>query len=103
MMVVYSAVFFRRRTPELIDGPPMLGNTPVQIAWVAISSIIVLFLAVVGIATLASSNVAQAVGQPGRAIRQSGGQTGSGTAGGSGSRLPGPGVSRAWAFSQRDA
>jgi cytochrome c oxidase subunit II len=73
MMVLYSAVFFRRTTPELVDGPPMLGNTPVQIAWVAISSILVLFLAVVGIATLASSNVAQAVGQPGRAIGQSGG------------------------------
>src|SRR2546421_2851848 len=98
MMVVYSAVFFRRRTPELIDGPPMLGNTPVQIAWVAISSIIVLFLAVVGIATLASANVAQAVGQPGRAIGQSGGQTGSGPAGGSGSGLQVQVIAQQWYF-----
>src|SRR5256885_9957972 len=90
MMIVYSAIYFRRTTAELVDGPPMLGNTPVQIAWVAISAIIVLFLAVVGIATLASANVAQAVGQPGRAIGQSGWQTGSGTAGGSGSEFPGP-------------
>src|SRR6202011_4677517 len=36
MMVVYSAIYFRRTTKELVDGPPMLGNTPVQIAWVAI-------------------------------------------------------------------
>ena len=103
MMVVYSAVFFRRRTPELIDGPPMLGNTPVQIAWVAISSIIVLFLAVVGIATLASANVAQAVGQPGRAIGQSGGQTGSGTAGGSGSELQVQVIAQQWYFTYRYA
>src|SRR6202049_2441980 len=80
MMVVYSAIYFRRTTKELVDGPPMLGNTPVQIAWVAISAILVLFLAVVGIATLSSENVAQLVGAPGRTI--GGGQTGGGTAGG---------------------
>ncbi|MEA2667940.1 MAG: cytochrome c oxidase subunit, partial [Chloroflexota bacterium] len=79
MMTLYSAIYFRRTTTELVDGPPMLGNGPVQIAWVAISAILVLFLAVVGIATLSSENVAQAVGQPGRAIGQSGGQTGSAT------------------------
>jgi cytochrome c oxidase subunit II len=103
MMVLYSAVFFRRTTPELVDGPPMLGNTPVQIAWVAISSIIVLFLAVVGIATLASSNVAQAVGQPGRAIGQSAGQTGSGTAGGNGSELQIQVIAQQWYFTYRYA
>ena len=103
MLVLYSAVFFRRTTAELVDGPPMLGNTPVQIAWVAISSILVLFLAVVGIATLASSNVAQAVGQPGRAIGQSGGQTGSGTAGGSGSELQVQVVAQQWYFTYRYA
>jgi cytochrome c oxidase subunit II len=103
MLVLYSAVFFRRTTAELVDGPPMMGNTPVQIAWVAISSILVLFLAVVGIATLASSNVAQAVGQPGRAIGQSGGQTGSGTAGGSGSELQVQVVAQQWYFTYRYA
>ena len=103
MLVLYSAVFFRRTTAELVDGPPMLGNTPVQIAWVAISSILVLFLAVVGIATLASSNVAQAVGQPGRAIGQSGGQTGSGTAGGSGPELQVQVVAQQWYFTYRYA
>lgn len=61
MMILYSAIYFRRSTTELVDGPPMLGNGPVQIAWVAISAILVLFLAVVGIATLSSENVAQSV------------------------------------------
>ena len=103
MMVVYSAIYFRRSTHELVDGPPMLGITPVQIAWVAISSILVLFLAVVGIATLSSSNVAQAVGQPGRAIGQSGGQTGSGTAGGSGSELQIQVIAQQWYFTYRYA
>lgn len=65
MMILYSAIYFRRTTPELVDGPPMLGNTPVQIAWVTISAILVLFLAVVGIATLSSENGTQAVGGAG--------------------------------------
>ena len=155
MMVLYSAVFFRRTTPELVDGPPMLGNTPVQIAWVAISAIVVLFLAssikivqeyergvifrlgrCVGakgpgvffvipvldritkinlqiiaapvasqavIATLASSNVAHAVGQPGRAIGQAGGQTGSGTPGGAGSEMQVQVIAQQWYFTYRYA
>jgi cytochrome c oxidase subunit II len=61
MMILYSAIYFRRTTPELVDGPPMLGNTPVQIVWVTVSAILVIFLAIVGIATLSSENVAQAV------------------------------------------
>src|ERR1700736_2527516 len=68
MMILYSAIYFRRTAPELVDGPPMLGNTPVQIAWVVISSALVIFLAIVGIATLSSENVAQLVGSPGRTI-----------------------------------
>jgi len=71
MMLIYSAVVFRRRGPELVDGPPMLGNTPIQITWIVGSTILVVFLAVVGIATLASSNVAQAVGASGyRSLRR---------------------------------
>jgi cytochrome c oxidase subunit II len=103
MMTLYSAIYFRRTTTELVDGPPMLGNGPVQIAWVAISAILVLFLAVVGIATLSSENVAQAVGQPGRAIGQSGGQTGSGTAGGSGPELQVQVIAQQWYFTYRYA
>ena len=103
MMMIYSVIYFRRTAPELVDGPPMLGNTPVQVVWIAVSAIIVLFLAVVGIATLASSNVAQAVGTPGRAIGQSGGQTGSGTAGGAGSELQVQVIAQQWYFTYRYA
>jgi cytochrome c oxidase subunit 2 len=99
MMVLYSAIFFRRRTAELVDGPPMLGNTPVQIAWVAISAILVLFLAVVGIATLSSENVAQLVGAPGRTI--GGGQTGSGTTGEENKEIHVQVIAQQWYFTYR--
>jgi len=49
MMIIYSAIYFRRPTTELVDGPPMLGNTPVQVAWIGISAIVVLFLAFVAV------------------------------------------------------
>jgi cytochrome c oxidase subunit 2 len=103
IMIVYSAIYFRRRGPELADGPPMLGNTPVQIVWIGVSAVIVLFLAFVGITTLASSNAAQAVGAPGRAIGQSGGQTGSGTAGGSGPEMQVQVIAQQWYFTYRYA
>jgi cytochrome c oxidase subunit 2 len=77
MMIIYSAIYFRRATPELVDGPPMLGNTPIQVAWIGISSIIVLFLALVGITTLASDNVAKLVNLPGRSINAQGATGGS--------------------------
>jgi cytochrome c oxidase subunit 2 len=99
MMVLYSAIFFRRRTTELVDGPPMLGNTPIQIAWVAISAILVLFLAVVGIATLSSENVAQLVGAPGRTI--GGGQTGSGTTGEENKEIHVQVIAQQWYFTYR--
>jgi cytochrome c oxidase subunit II len=103
IMIIYSAIYFRRKGPELVDGPPMLGNTPVQVVWITVSAILVLFLAVVGIATLASENVAQAVGAPGRAIGQSGGQTGSGTAGGAGSEMQVQVIAQQWYFTYRYA
>jgi cytochrome c oxidase subunit II len=101
MMVVYSAIYFRRTTTELVDGPPMLGNTPVQIAWVTISSILVLFLAVVGIATLSSENAAQLVGAPGRTI--GGGQTGGGTTGEENKEIHVQVIAQQWYFTYRYA
>lgn len=99
MMILYSAIYFRRTTPELVDGPPMLGNTPIQIAWVTISAILVLFLAVVGIVTLSNENVAQLVGAPGRNI--GGGQTGSaGTAEGN-KELQVQVIAQQWYFTYR--
>jgi cytochrome c oxidase subunit 2 len=101
MMILYSAIYFRRTTPELVDGPPMLGNTPVQIVWVTISAILVLFLAVVGIATLSSENVAQLVGAPGRSI--GGGQTGSGTTGEENKEIHVQVIAQQWYFTYRYA
>jgi cytochrome c oxidase subunit II len=76
VMVLYSALVFRRRRGEpLVDGPPVIGNTPVQVAWIVVSFVLVLSLAVLGIATLVSAGVAQAVGTTGRAIGGEG-QTG---------------------------
>jgi cytochrome c oxidase subunit II len=103
LMIIYSAIFFRRTGPELVDGPPMLGNTPIQIIWVGGSTIIVLFLFIVGVSTLSSSTVAQTVGGPGHAIGQSSGQTGSGTAGGSGSELKVQVIGQQWYFTYRYA
>ncbi|HVS07210.1 MAG TPA: cytochrome c oxidase subunit II [Candidatus Dormibacteraeota bacterium] len=100
MMVVYSAIYFRRTTTELVDGPPMLGNTPVQIAWVTISAIFVLFLAVVGIATLSSENAAQLVGAPGRSIG-TGGQTGGGGTGDENKEIHVQVIAQQWYFTYR--
>jgi cytochrome c oxidase subunit 2 len=74
LFILYHGVLFRTspRAP-LQDGPPDFGNLRVQIAWVAISSLLVLVLAVVGIVTMASEGAAQAVGAGGRAIGSSGG------------------------------
>ena len=101
MMILYSAIYFRRNTTELVDGPPMVGNTPIQIAWVVISSALVIFLAVVGIATLSSENVAQLVGAPGRTI--GGGQTGSGTTGEENKEIHVQVIAQQWYFTYRYA
>jgi cytochrome c oxidase subunit 2 len=101
IMIVYSAVYFRRKTRDLVDGPPMLGHTPVQIAWVAISSILVLFLAVFGIATLSSENVAQLVGATGRTI--GGGQTGGAVSGEENKEIHVQVIAQQWYFTYRYA
>lgn len=92
MMVIYSAIYFRRDSPQLVDGPPMLGNTPVQVAWIGITAVLVLFMALIGIVTLASANVPQAVSQ-----------TSSGTAGGTGSEMHVQVIAQQWYFTYRYA
>jgi cytochrome c oxidase subunit II len=101
MMLLYSAIYFRRSTKELVDGPPMLGNTPIQIAWVVISSALVIFLAIVGVATLSSENVAQLVGAQGRTI--GGGQTGSGPPGEENKEIHVQVIAQQWYFTYRYA
>jgi cytochrome c oxidase subunit 2 len=93
MMVIYSAIYFRRTGPELADGPPMLGNTPVQVVWIAASSVIVLFLAFVGITTLATNSSAQTVP----------GQSSSATAGGTASEMQVQVIAQQWYFTYRYA
>jgi cytochrome c oxidase subunit 2 len=99
MLLLYSAIYFRRTTRELVDGPPMLGNTPIQIAWVAISSALVIFLAIFGIVTLSNESVAQLVGAPGRTI--GGGQTGGGTTGEENKEIHVQVIAQQWYFTYR--
>jgi cytochrome c oxidase subunit 2 len=94
MMIVYSAIYFRRPTTELVDGPPMLGNAPVQVAWIGISAIVVLFLAFFGITELAKANTTQTVGAS---------QSGSGGGQAGGSELNVQVIAQQWYFTYRYA
>ncbi len=58
LFVVYSALVFRQEGKALVDGPPSYGNLRMQVAWIAITAVVVLFLAGVGITGL--NNEAQA-------------------------------------------
>jgi cytochrome c oxidase subunit 2 len=53
LFVLYSAFAFRQTRGALEDGPPSHGNFRVQVAWVAITAVIVLILAGIGIGELA--------------------------------------------------
>ena len=44
----YAMITWRARGDDAQDGPPIEGNTKVQVSWIAISSALVLFLAVFG-------------------------------------------------------
>jgi cytochrome c oxidase subunit II len=96
ILIVYSAIYFRRSGPELVDGPPMKGNTPVQVVWISVSAIIVLFLAFVGITTLANNSSAQTV--PGQSSSLAGG-----TAGNAGSEMQVQVIAQQWYFTYRYA
>jgi cytochrome c oxidase subunit 2 len=55
LFILYSAFTFRQKAGSLEDGPPSHGNLRVQVAWVAITSVIVFILAGIGISELAST------------------------------------------------
>jgi cytochrome c oxidase subunit 2 len=55
LFIFYSAFAFRQKPGALEDGPPSHGNFRVQVAWVAITTLVVATLAVIGITNLASS------------------------------------------------
>jgi len=52
---VYSLVVFRVRDDTLEDGPPIRGHGPTQMAWVLLTAVIVVALAVWGSYTLVQS------------------------------------------------
>jgi cytochrome c oxidase subunit 2 len=55
LFILYSAVSFRQRRGALEDGPPSHGNFRVQVAWVAITAVVVFILAGIGISELATT------------------------------------------------
>jgi cytochrome c oxidase subunit 2 len=59
LFILYSVFAFRQTGgAALDDGPPLHGNFRLQVAWVAITAVIVLVLAVIGINGLTSSAAA---------------------------------------------
>lgn len=45
VFLVYVLTSFRNRTGELVDGPPVRGDARVQTTWMAVTGVLVLFLA----------------------------------------------------------
>ena len=98
LFIVYSAFAFRQKRGALEDGPPSRGNFRVQVAWVAITAVIVLILAGLGINELGS----QAAGQDFSASSQSLGSAG--TVGTTASRsLQVQVIAQQWYFTYRYA
>jgi cytochrome c oxidase subunit 2 len=56
----YAVVVWRQRAGDDEDGPPLQGHTRVQATWIAVSSVIVLSLAVFGSYELVGSGMAGA-------------------------------------------
>lgn len=77
--LLYFGIVMRVPRAELRDGEPDFGNLRLQVGWVAISTVIVLFLALVGIVTLSNEGLAKGLGVPGRAINGNGQGAGSQT------------------------
>ena len=48
VFLVYALTSFRARTTEVVDGPPARGDARIQTLWMAITGVIVLFLAAFG-------------------------------------------------------
>src|SRR6185312_7136982 len=45
LFLVYAIVSFRAREDEDVDGPPVRGDSGIQILWVVVTTVTVLFLA----------------------------------------------------------
>lgn len=55
IFILYAVFAFRARGKTVEDGPPSYGNIKLQVAWIAITAIVVFVLAGVGITELASA------------------------------------------------
>ena len=99
LFILYSAFTFRQKPGTVLeDGPPSRGNFRVQVAWVAVTAVIVLILAGLGINELGS----QAAGQDFSASSQSLGSAG--TVGTTASRsLQVQVIAQQWYFTYRYA
>ena len=96
LFILYSAFAFRQtRGATLEDGPPSYGNFRLQVVWVAITAVIVLVLAVIGINGLTSSAAESNFASSQAAL----GTAGSATA--SGKRLQVQVIGQQWWFTYR--
>jgi cytochrome c oxidase subunit 2 len=55
LFILYAAFAFRQKRGALEDGPPSYGNFRVQVAWVAVTAVVVFILAGIGISELAAT------------------------------------------------
>ena len=55
LFLLYAAFAFRRRGTAIEDGPPDYGNMKVQVAWIAITTVVVFLLAGIGISQLSTA------------------------------------------------
>jgi cytochrome c oxidase subunit 2 len=96
LFILYSVFAFRQtHGPALEDGPPLHGNFRLQVAWVAVTAVIVLVLAVIGINGLTSSAAATNFASGQAAL----GTSSSATA--SGNRLQVQVIGQQWWFTYR--
>ncbi len=56
----YALIFWRAKEGDETDGPPIHGNTTIQLTWIVVTSVVVLFLAAFGTYELAGSSYAGA-------------------------------------------
>jgi cytochrome c oxidase subunit II len=79
VFMLYAAFVFRRG-PVLEDGPPSRGDLRIQVAWVAVTAIVVFVLAGIGITQLSAASAetnfnatelgtTSPVGQPGKSLQ----------------------------------
>lgn len=61
----YALTVFRQRGEEIVDGPPLEGHAGVQVTWLAVTTVLVMGLAVLGTIELFSASAAGAGGGEG--------------------------------------